>query len=60
MGANLKEAKVIIERWRQEYNTVRPQNSLGCRPPAPETVQSLIFEHFWFTSGRENTPQSLT
>ena len=34
----LKEAKVLIERWRHHYNTVRPHNSLGYRPPAPETV----------------------
>ena len=36
----LKEAKVIIERWRQEYNTVRPHSSLRYRPPAPETIQA--------------------
>lgn len=29
---------MIIERWRQEYNTVRPHSSLNYRPPAPETV----------------------
>ena len=34
----LREAQVIIERWRQEYNTFRPHSSLGHRPPAPETV----------------------
>ena len=34
----LMEAKVLIERWRQEYNTVRPHSSLGYRPPAPETI----------------------
>jgi hypothetical protein len=34
----LKEAQVIIERWRQEYNTIRPHSSLNYRPPAPETV----------------------
>jgi len=32
----LLEAKVLIERWRVEYNTVRPHSSLGYRPPAPE------------------------
>ena len=32
----LKEAKVLIERWRRDYNTVRPHSSLGYRPPAPE------------------------
>jgi transposase InsO family protein len=35
---NLREAQVIIERWRQEYNTFRPHSSLGYRPPAPEVV----------------------
>jgi len=34
----LQEAKVLIERWRQHYNTVRPHSSLGYRPPAPVTI----------------------
>ena len=34
----LTEAKVLVERWRQEYNTRRPHSSLGYRPPAPETI----------------------
>ncbi len=29
----LKEAKVLIERWRNHYNTVRPHSSLGYRDP---------------------------
>jgi putative transposase len=33
----LKEAKVLIERWRAHYNGRRPHSSLGYRPPAPET-----------------------
>ncbi len=32
----LLEAKVLIERWRIEYNSVRPHSSLDYRPPAPE------------------------
>jgi putative transposase len=32
----LKEARVLIEWWRQHYNRVRPHSSLGYRPPAPE------------------------
>ena len=32
----LHEAKVLIKRWRQHYNTVRPHSSLGYKPPAPE------------------------
>jgi transposase InsO family protein len=34
----LREAKVLIERWREHYNRVRPHSSLGYRPPAPEAV----------------------
>ena len=37
----LFEAQVLIERWRLEYNTVRPHSSLGYRPPAPETIQPI-------------------
>lgn len=35
---SLKEAEVLIERWRRHYNTVRPHSSLQYRPPAPETI----------------------
>jgi len=38
----LLEAKVLIEAWRVEYNTVRPHSSLGYRPPAPETIAPLL------------------
>lgn len=34
----LKEAQVLIEMWREDYNTIRPHSSLGYRPPAPETI----------------------
>ncbi len=34
----LREAKVLIERWRQHYNRIRPHSALGYRPPAPETI----------------------
>jgi transposase InsO family protein len=34
----LKEAQVLIERWRLEYNTIRPHSSLNYRPLAPEAV----------------------
>ena len=37
----LREAQVIIERWRVFYNTLRPHSSLGYRPPAPETRQPI-------------------
>lgn len=35
----LFEAKVLVERWRNEYNTIRPHSSLGYCPPAPETIR---------------------
>jgi len=35
----LGEAQVLVERWRQEYNRVRPHSSLGYRPPAPEAFE---------------------
>jgi transposase InsO family protein len=34
----LKEAQILIEQWRKEYNTIRPHSSLGYKPPAPETI----------------------
>lgn len=33
----LLEAKVLTERWRVEYNTLRPHSALGYVPPAPES-----------------------
>ena len=33
---SIKELRVLAERWRKHYNTVRPHSSLGYRPPAPE------------------------
>lgn len=35
---NIREARVVIERWRKEYNTVRPHSALGYRPPAPAAI----------------------
>jgi len=34
----LNEAKVILENWRREYNTVRPHSSLGYRAPVPLAI----------------------
>lgn len=39
---SLLEAKIVIERWRQHYNTKRPHSSLGGIPPAPETFQPTL------------------
>ena len=39
----LTEAKILIDRWRRQYNTVRPHSALGYRPPAPETIMPTPF-----------------
>jgi len=41
----LREAKVLINRWRTHHNTVRPHSSLGYRPPAPETRITRAANH---------------
>ena len=38
----LKEAQILIERWRCEYNTIRPHSSLNYQPPAPEARLPLV------------------
>jgi putative transposase len=48
---SLAEAKVIIEAWRQYYNTERPHSSLGYKPPAPEAI-------IWPAPRRGSAPQS--
>jgi putative transposase len=37
----LEEAKVLIERWRREYNQVRPHSALRYKPPAPEAIFTM-------------------
>ena len=39
---SLKEAQVVIEQWRIEYNTKRPHSALAYRTPAPEAYNSLV------------------
>jgi transposase InsO family protein len=39
---SLKEAQVVIEKWRVIYNTVRPHSALGYRPPAPAACSPLV------------------
>jgi putative transposase len=36
----MREAKVLIEGWRQEYNHIQPHSSLGYRPPTQEVIIS--------------------
>lgn len=41
----LREAQVVIERWRPNYNRVRPRSALGYQPPGPESmVMKLTME----------------
>ena len=47
------EARVIIERWRKEYNQKRPHSSLGYLPPAPEAI--LPVQKIQLELKRQNT-----
>ncbi len=46
---SLAEARVVVEGWRRQYNTIRPHSSLGYQPPAPEAV-------LWPAPPSEGTP----
>lgn len=35
---SLAEARIVIEEWRQHYNTERPHSALGYKPPAPAVI----------------------
>ena len=37
----LREAQILIERWRHHYNTIRPHSALRYRPPAPESMMPI-------------------
>ena len=38
----LAEAKILIDQWRKEYNQIRPHSALHYRPPAPESILSVV------------------
>lgn len=38
MFYTLKEAQIVIEKWKRQYNTIRPHMNLGNRPPCPEVA----------------------
>jgi transposase InsO family protein len=38
---------VLIERWRQEYNTFRPHSALKYKPPVPEAIQPRLLDPTW-------------
>ena len=39
---SLKEAQIVIEKWRMTYNTKRPHSALGYRPPAPAACSPWV------------------
>jgi len=51
----LKEAQVLIERWRQEYNTFRPHSALKYKPPVPEAILTRILDPTWLQIKRDHT-----
>jgi transposase InsO family protein len=52
----LLEAQVLIERWRQVYNHVRPHSSLGYKPPAPEAVIPSPLKTMFYMQIKSNCP----
>jgi len=61
---SLREAQILIERWRQHYNTIRPHSSLGYRAPAPKTIlpRPVGLPYTAFRSAQQGDPnrQALT
>jgi len=56
----LKEAKIIIENWRREYNTIRPHSSPNYRPPAPEAILPPLLHQPWVTMPGKGMGLTLT
>jgi putative transposase len=38
----LLAARVLVERWRREYNKARPHSALGYRPPAELAASAQV------------------
>jgi hypothetical protein len=59
---DFREAKVVIERWRREYNTVRPNSALNYRPPAPEAIQPRLIAGVipWISSSEREVESTRT
>lgn len=43
--AHLREARIVIDQWRWEYNTKRPHSSLGYRTPAEVGAAARVGVH---------------
>ena len=64
---SLKEVQILTEKWRREYNEIRPHSSLGYRPPAPEAIlhtltmaaaPSRVLERFCTAAGDCHAPKT--
>ena len=45
-ATSLREAQILLERWRHQYNTVRPLSAIRYLPPAPEIeMAAFILGH---------------
>ncbi|SVD31640.1 uncharacterized protein METZ01_LOCUS384494 [marine metagenome] len=42
---SLKEAQILTERWRREYNEFRPHSALNYQPPTPSAVLPKVQSH---------------
>jgi putative transposase len=53
---SMKEIRVLAERWRVHYNTVRPHSSLGYRPPTPEAWLTETSQGYGKVESKERFP----
>jgi putative transposase len=57
---SMKELRVLAERWRVHYNTVRPHSSLGYRAPAPAAWLTETSQGYGKVESKERFPLSHT
>ena len=57
---SMKELRVLAERWRVHYNTIRPHSSLGYRPPAPAAWLTQTSQGYGKVESKERFPLSHT
>lgn len=51
----LREAQILIERWRHHYNTVSPHSALGYCPPAPESIITVDQNYYVLTFNMDHS-----